>query len=219
MSSPSNPTGAVLDRAAIARFAAECREREVVLCFDAAYGELSGPRAPTLALPTVGTAGVVELHSLSKSMSLAGWRVGFAVGDAEIIDGLARVKSYSDAGVPTPLQHAVAHLLPVCDALFDHTREQIAVQQRLLRAALAPLGRPIFDTDAGLFCWLAAGRPGAELARACLAEGVVLAPGAMFGPGGADCVRLSATIPPDRMSDLAERLARVLGGHVDSRGG
>lgn len=210
VSSPANPTGAVLDRADIERFTAACRERDAVLCFDAAYAELSGTGDPILPIPTVGRRGVVELHSLSKSLSLAGWRVGFAVGDPDIIDGLARVKAFSDSGVPTPQQHAVRHLLPICDGILDRTRRQIAELHALLRAQLATLGRELFETRAGLFCWLRPGRPGSEFARACLNEGVVLAPGAMFGPGGVDCVRFSATLPADRMAELADRLRRVL---------
>jgi len=210
VSSPANPTGAVLDRADIERFATECRERDVVLCFDAAYAELSGTGVPILAIPGVGRRGVVELHSLSKSLSLAGWRVGFAVGDPDIIDGLARVKAFCDSGVPTPQQHALRHLLPICDGILDRTRQQIADLQQALRAQLAGLGREIFDTRAGLFCWLKPGRPGTEFARACLNEGVVLVPGAVFGAGGADCVRISATLSADRMAELAERLRRVL---------
>lgn len=210
VSSPSNPTGAVLGRADLERFAAQCRERDAVLCFDAAYAELSGRQAPILAIPTVGTQGVVELHSMSKSLSLAGWRVGFAVGDAELIDGLARVKSVCDSGVPTPQQHALRHLLPICDPILDRTRQQIAGLQQVMRAELAGLGKDLFETDAGLFCWLRPGRPGVEVARACLDEGVVLVPGAVFGPGGADYVRLSATLPAERMAELAARLRRVL---------
>lgn len=210
VSSPSNPTGAVLDRADLERFAAACREREVALCFDAAYAELSGAAAPTLAIPTVGKRGVVELHSMSKSLSLAGWRVGFAVGDPDLIDGLARVKAFIDSGVPTPMQHAIRHLLPICDGILDRTRRQIAEIQQAMRAQLATLGQPIFDTPAGLFCWLKPGRPGLEVARAALGEGVVLVPGTVFGPGGADHVRLSATLPVERMAELAERLRRIL---------
>jgi len=210
VSSPANPTSAVLDRADIERFAAECRERDVALCFDAAYAELSGTGAPILAIPTVGKRGVVELHSLSKSLSLAGWRVGFAVGDPELIDGLARIKSFCDSGVPAPQQHAVHHLLPICDGILDRTRRQIADLQDVMRAQLATLGREIFETRAGLFCWLKPGRPGTEFARAALNEGVVLVPGAQFGPGGVDCVRISATLSADRMAELAERLRRIL---------
>lgn len=210
VSSPANPTGAFLESADIERFAAQCREREVVLCFDAAYAELSGAGAPVLALPTVGRRGVVELHSLSKSLSLAGWRVGFAVGDPDIIDGLARLKSYSDAGVPSPQQHAVRHLLPMCDGILDRTRRQIADLHEVLRTQLATLGCELFETRAGLFCWLRPRRPGIEFTRACLNEGVVIAPGAMFGPGGADCVRISATLPADRIPELTERLRRLL---------
>lgn len=210
VSSPSNPTSAVLDRADIERFAAQCRERDVVLCFDAAYAELSGTGAPTLAIPTVGCHGVVEFHSLSKSLALAGWRVGFAVGDPEILDGLARIKSFCDSGVPSPQQHAMRHLLPVCDDFIDRTRQQIAGLQEAMRAQLATLGIDIFETRAGLFCWVKPGRPGTEFTRACLNEGVVLVPGAVFGQAGADCVRLSATLPADRMSELADRLRRVL---------
>jgi aspartate/methionine/tyrosine aminotransferase len=153
---------------------------------------------------------VVEFHSLSKSLSLAGWRVGFAVGDPDIIDGLARVKAFCDAGVPSPQQRALVHLLPVCDELFDHTRLHFADQQRALRAALAPLALELFESDAGMFCWLRPGRPGVEFARACMAAGVVLVPGQVFGPGGADCARISATLPQERMGELAGRLGRIL---------
>jgi len=211
VSSPANPTSAVLDRDTISRFAAHCRERDVVLCFDAAYAELSGGGAPTLAIPIIGKSGVVEFHSLSKSLSLAGWRVGFAVGDPDIIEGLARVKAFCDAGVPSPQQGALAHLLPVCDELLDRTRQHFAAQQRALRAALEPLALEMFESNAGMFCWLRPGRPGVEFARACLVEGVVLVPGQVFGPGGADCVRISATLPQKRMGELADRLAGILG--------
>lgn len=207
----SNPTGAVLSKAALSKLVKSARAQEAVLCVDAAYAEIGGSTPTLLALPEFGVKGIVELHSFSKCLSLAGWRIGFAVGDPEIIDVLRYHKSFFDAGLPSPLQEAMAEILPKCDELLNQTRITCISMQRRLRKTIDGLGLDIFDTDAGLFCWSRLpGSTGKQLAAACMEQHLSVVPGIIFGDSGADYIRMRITNDASRDDELRRRLAEAI---------
>jgi aspartate/methionine/tyrosine aminotransferase len=212
IASPNNPTGAVLPAATVDALVAAARARRIAVCFDAAYVELRGSQEVALPLRSCGADGVIELHSMSKTFALAGWRIGFAVGDPALVDALARIKSFIDAGVPLLVQRAAAALLPACDGYVVALREHFLARQRALRAALDGTGLELFDTDAAMFCWVRlAGHDGAALTAALVEEGVLAVPGGSFGAAGAACVRLSVAVGDDRLQELRGRVLRAVG--------
>ncbi len=215
--SVSNPTGAVLDKDSLADLVANARRTEAVLCVDAAYAELGGSKPTELALPTHGTDGLIELHSFSKSLAIAGWRVGFAVGDEDILEALRYHKSFFDAGLPSPIQAAMAEILPKCDALLDETRAACVAMQQRLRALIGGLGLEVFDTDAGLFCWARLpGVSGKELAAACMEQHLSVVPGFIFGDAGSDFIRMRIIKDDSLDTELRRRLAAAI-EHVSHR--
>ncbi len=213
LSSPCNPTGAVLDEANVRRLVGECEERGLVLAFDAAYLELhgAGPR-PALPLRLFPQAQhVVELHSFSKCLRVPSWRVGFAAGPRTLIGPMSHMKSVMSCGVPVPIQAALTSVLGQCHSDIEQGRSLIAEQQRAFREALHDLPIEMFPTKASLFCWtrFEAAR-GQDVCAAALEQGLMLLPGTSFGSGGDRCVRMSTGVPPEELPEIRARLSRVI---------
>lgn len=220
--SPANPTGAIVDATTLDGLVSAARARAAVFCFDAAYVELRGT-APAVPLPIArcGIDGVVELHSLSKTFAIPGWRIAFAVGDRAVIAALKRIKSFVDSGVPGPMQDAVARALPMAVPAIDGARAAFIERHRRFRemagAAVPDRLLELFPSDAGMFAWArvrgtsAKPRPSGELLAAALeAEGLVVVPGSAFGEAGADCVRMTVSVPPERLAEVGARLGRAI---------
>lgn len=210
--SPANPTGAVVDEATLRRLMDECRQRQIVLAFDAAYIELPGTTGrvphPLGIDPTHPTA--VEIHTFSKSLRVAGWRIAFAVGAPEVLGGLGRMKSFVDAGVPLPQQLAIAKALDHCDAAIDEGARIYIERQRAFRKMLEGLPLEIFGSDATLFVWARLpGGDGERFAQAAAEQGVLLMPGKTFGPGGTSCIRMAVNVGDDALLELRGRLERA----------
>ncbi len=211
--SPSNPTGAVFGATALTAVVEACRRQRTVLCFDAAYVEIRGTAEPAvLPIPLVGSEGVVELHSLSKSFSLAGWRIGYAIGDPDIIGGLARIKSVVDSGMPVPQQLALTELLgSVTDEMLARVRNHYIKRQRDFRAVLEGMPLDVFPSDASMFCWTRArSGSGTEVCKKLVEHGVLAIPGIAFGSGGERCIRFSTAVSESILPELRGRLEAAL---------
>ena len=211
VSSPANPTGAVFGGDNLAAFIEESRKRRIVLAYDAAYAELSGTKSPVMPLRAHGTDMIIELHSLSKSHSLASWRIGFAVGSAELLGPLARMKSFQDGGVPGPIQTAVANLLPHCDDFVDMHRRALHEQHFAMRQTLDGLPLELFPSPGGMFAWIrTANMDGQAFAAKLMKEGVLVVPGEVFGPGGARCLRVNVSVAPEKLPEVRRRFEIAL---------
>ncbi|HEX7337969.1 MAG TPA: aminotransferase class I/II-fold pyridoxal phosphate-dependent enzyme [Gemmatimonadales bacterium] len=214
---PNNPTAAVAPSAYLERTVAVCRTHGILLAYDNAYCDLTfdGYRAPSI-FETAGARDVaLEFFSLSKSYSMTGWRLGFAVGRPELIGALTRVKSYVDTGPFLAVQKAGAAALDRAEELVAPIRAEL---QRRRDAAVAALGKAGFEVtppQAAMYLWvpLPAGVPSATFARRALEElGVVVLPGSGFGPAGEGFFRIALTVGPDRLRMAAERLGSALEG-------
>lgn len=214
---PNNPTAAVAPSAYLERTVAVCRAHGILLAYDNAYCDLTfdGYRAPSI-FETAGARDVaLEFFSLSKSYSMTGWRLGFAVGRPELIGALTRVKSYVDTGPFLAVQKAGAAALDRGEELVAPIRAEL---QRRRDAAVAALGKAGFEVaspKAAMYLWvpLPAGVPSATFARRALEElGVVVLPGSGFGPAGEGFFRIALTVGPDRLRMAAERLGSALEG-------
>jgi LL-diaminopimelate aminotransferase len=212
---PNNPTGAVADVDFFARLGDWGAARGVPICHDNAYAELTydGLVAPSfLAAPGAREAGI-EIYSLSKSLSLPGWRMAFAVGNAELLGRLRTLKTNVDSGMWLALQHAAIRAVELIPSFTAGLRELYGRRRDVLCDGLARMGMEFVRPRGALYVWVRVPGGGGSVAFAeRLLEGaaVVVGPGAAYGPTSDGYVRLSLTAPEDRLAEAVERIARVL---------
>jgi LL-diaminopimelate aminotransferase len=208
---PNNPTGAVAGLDFFERAVAFARRHDLAVCHDGPYSEVAfdGYR-PVSFLQAPGAREVgVEFHSLSKTYNMTGWRIGMAVGNAAMIDALMRVKSNLDSGVPQAIQRmAIAALEGPQDCIEEHNAVYQRRRDRLVEA-LRALGLSVQPPRASLYVWarVPKGYTSMEFATRLLDDvGVVVTPGVGYGAAGEGYVRLSLTIPDDRLEEGLGRL-------------
>jgi len=212
---PNNPTAAVAELEFFKQVVAFAKKYDIAVCHDGPYTEVAfdGYR-PVSFLEAAGAreAGV-EFHSLSKSYNMTGWRVGMVVGNAGIIDALRRVKSNLDSGIPQAIQHAAIEALTgPQDCVSEHNAIYQRRRDRLLQT-LSQIGLKAKPPRASLYIWARVpdGYTSLEFATSLLEEaGVVVTPGTSYGKHGEGYIRLSLTIPDER---LEEALARLTAWH------
>ncbi len=215
---PNNPTGAVADLAFYERAVAWAKQYDVVIAHDLAYSEVTydGYVAPSI-LEVPGAKDVaIEFNSLSKSFNMTGWRIGMAVGNPTLIDALRRVKSNLDSGVPQAVQEmAITALDGGPEAIESHNATYVRRRDRAIEV-LRALGLHVDPPKASLYVWarLPEGeRSSADYAaRLVDATGVVVTPGVSYGPAGEGYIRLSMTIPDDRVEEGLRRLSAFARG-------
>jgi LL-diaminopimelate aminotransferase len=208
---PNNPTGAVADIEFFERSVTYARKNGLAILHDGPYSEVAydGYR-PVSFLQAEGAKDAgIEFHSLSKSYNMTGWRIGMAVGNAKIIDALMRVKSNIDSGIPQAIQQmAIAALDGPQDVIGEHN----AVYQRRrdrLAEALTRLGLKLRAPKASLYLWarVPSEVTSVQYATRLLDEaGIVVTPGNGYGLGGEGYIRLSLTLPDDRIEEAVRRM-------------
>jgi succinyldiaminopimelate transaminase len=210
VNSPSNPTGRVLSAGQLRDAVDWARSRGCVLASDECYIELGWSASPVSVLhPSVCEAhdGVLAVFSLSKRSNLAGYRAGFAVGDPSLISALLLVRKQAGMMVPGPVQAAMTAALSD-DAHAREQRARYGARRDILAAGLTAAGFRIDHSEAGLYLWAA--RPGLDCWAACellAAEcGILVAPGAMYGPSGAGHIRVAFTATDERVAAAGQRL-------------
>jgi LL-diaminopimelate aminotransferase len=215
---PNNPTGAVADLAFFERAVAWAKQHDVVIAHDLAYSEVTydGYVAPSIFEVPGARDIAIEFNSLSKSFNMTGWRIGMAVGNATLVDALRRVKSNLDSGVPQAVQEmAITALDGPGDAVIAHNDIYRRRRDRAVEV-LRALGLRVDPPKASLYVWarLPEGeRSSAEYAgRLVEATGVVVTPGVSYGPAGEGYIRLSLTIPDERVEEGLRRLAAFARG-------
>jgi aspartate/methionine/tyrosine aminotransferase len=210
--SPSNPTGGLGDLGAEAAWG---RAHGVPVFSDECYAEFTWDGAPRSVLQH-GRDGVVAVHSLSKRSNLAGVRVGFYAGDAELVEFLRAVRQHAGLMVPGPAQAAgVAALAD--DAHVEVQRARYRERLVYLGGALGGYGCPVMPPEGGFYLWVpvpADRWPDAWAMAEGLATdgGILVSPGDLYGEGGAGHVRVALVQPMERLALVGERLARVSHG-------
>lgn len=229
LSFPHNPTTHVASTACFQRIVQLAHEYRVMILHDFAYAEVvfDGYRPPSLLQVPGAMEVAIEFTSLSKSHSMAGWRVGFACGNRSMIQALARMKSYLDYGIPTPIQiGAIEALRGPQTCVAEHAATYEARRDRLIEG----LGRPgagqwlIEKPKATMFVWAripASHRDMGSLAfsKLLLREAdVAVSPGIGFGQAGEGYVRFSLIENEHRIRQAVRNIRRVLerGGEVDA---
>jgi len=215
---PNNPTGATAPLSFYADAVAFCREHNILLVNDAAYSEVYyDPRhRPASVLQVPGAKDItIELHSLSKSFNMTGWRIGFAVGSPEAIATLNRLKSNLDSKQFPAVSLAAAHALLHGDnqATLDLYRRR----RDILCDGLNALGWKVKKPDATLYVWarVPEGHTSVTFARLLLEEaGVLVIPGLGYGEYGDRYVRMSLTVMGDKNGERLEEAVRRIGEMV-----
>ncbi|MCA9848140.1 MAG: LL-diaminopimelate aminotransferase [Dehalococcoidia bacterium] len=215
---PNNPTGAIADLAFFEKAVAWAKAHDVAIAHDLAYADVSydGYR-PQSILEVDGARDVaIEFNSLSKAFNMTGWRVGMAVGNAELINALTRVKTNMDSGIPQAIQ---AMAMAALDGPLDSVEEHNAIYTRRRDRAievLRELGLRVEPPKASLYIWarLPEGeRSSADFAGRLIDQtGVVVTPGMSYGEAGEGYIRISLTTPDDRLNEALDRLAKFARG-------
>lgn len=218
VSFPHNPTGTCVDLTFFERLVAFAREHEAVLVHDFAYADIvfDGYRAPSV-LQVPGAADVaVEFVSLSKGYGMAGWRVGFCVGNAQVIAGLTRLKSYLDYGVFQPIQIAAIIALNECDDVPPVMATAYGRRRDALCDGLERAGWHVPRPKGTMFVWAPIperfARLGSlEFSKLLLREAkVAVAPGVGFGPSGDGSVRFALVENEERIRQATRGIRRAL---------
>jgi LL-diaminopimelate aminotransferase len=211
---PNNPTGAVADLDFFERAVSFAKQHDIAICHDGPYSEVAYDEyVPVSFLQTKGAMDLgIEFHSLSKSYNMTGWRIGMAVGNPSIIDALMRVKSNIDSGQSQAIQRmAIAALNGPQDCIDEHNTIYQRRRDRVVEA-LRKLGLHVTPPKASLYVWakVPAGMTSAQFAERLLDEAaVIVTPGNGYGEHGEGYVRLSLTLPDDRVDEGLRRIAAV----------
>jgi LL-diaminopimelate aminotransferase len=211
---PSNPTAATAPREFFEDVVAFARKYEILLVHDLCYAELAfDGYHPTSLLEIPGAKEIgVEFHTLSKTYNMAGWRVGFVVGNRHIIQGLRTLKTNLDYGIFAALQTAAETALQLPDVYLHEVQARYRTRRDFLIDGLAKLGWTLPKTRATMYLWVPCppGISSTDFALSVLQEtGVVLTPGNAFGAGGEGYVRISLIAECDRLQVALDRLQQA----------
>jgi len=209
LNSPSNPTGQVLPVSHLRKVVGWARERGVVVVSDECYLTLGWETEPVSVLhPSVSGGsleGLLAVHSLSKSSSLAGYRAGYVAGDPALIARLLAVRKHAGMIVPHPVQAAMTAAL-TDDEHVAAQRARFGARRAVLRSALQDAGFRIDLSEAGLYLWATNGENAWTTVDQLAAKGILVAPGTFYGPTGGEHVRVALTATDERVAAAAERL-------------
>jgi LL-diaminopimelate aminotransferase len=208
---PSNPTAATAPRSFYEEAVAFARHYEIMLVHDLCYAELAfDGYQPTSLLEIPGAQEFsVEFHTLSKTYNMAGWRVGFVVGNRDIIQGLRTLKTNLDYGIFAALQTAAETALQLSDDYLVEVQDRYRTRRDFLIEGLSKLGWTVAKTKATMYLWVACppGMGSTDFALAVMERtGVVLTPGNAFGKGGEGYVRISLIADLERLGEALRRL-------------
>ncbi len=214
---PNNPTGAVAPRAFYEKLVKWAARHKILIASDLAYSEVYfGKEKPLSIFEVPGAREVaIEFHSLSKTVNMTGWRIGFAVGCPEAVAALLRVKSNIDSGVFTAIQAASIEALKQSFAFSKRTNAMYRRRRDLLVGGLKKLGFPVKPNQASFYVFTGLPRGARDSTAFCreLLEktGIVATPGVGFGAPGEGYARFTLTVAEPQ---IREALARMKSHHL-----
>jgi len=210
---PNNPTGATADLDFFEQAAHFAQEHDLAVCHDAPYTEVffDGRKPPSfLQVPGAKEVGV-EFHSLSKTYHMTGWRIGMAVGNAEMVDALFRVKSNLDSGIPQAIQRAAIEALHGSqDCITEHNAILQQRRDKMIKV-LNEIGLKARIPEAAFYIWakVPQGYTSIEFTKKLLDEaGIAVTPGIGYGREGEGYIRLSLTLADERLEEGINRLSK-----------
>jgi LL-diaminopimelate aminotransferase len=211
---PNNPTSATADKEFFKRVVDFAQEHGIIVCHDAAYSEIYyDGRRPASFLEADGAKEVgIEFHSLSKTFNMTGWRIGFAVGNAQVLAALGKVKSNLDSGVFQAIQEAGITALQSGERLVDGIRAIYQVRRDVLLSGLERVGLEVEPLHAAFYVWITVptGFTSASFTAHLLEHaGIVTTPGNGFGEAGEGYIRMTLCTSKERLAEAVERIEKV----------
>ncbi len=215
---PSNPTGHIADLDFYQQIVDIAKQHGIIILSDLAYSEIYFTEKPPSIFQIQGAKDVaVETISLSKTYSMAGWRMGFAVGAKHLIHALARVKSYLDYGAFTPIQVAACAALDGPQSCVDDARQIYKARRDVMIESFGRAGWDIPPPAASMFAWAPLPEKftalgSLEFSKQLMIEaGVAVSPGVGFGTGGEGYVRMALVENEQRIRQAARNIKGFLG--------
>ncbi len=211
---PNNPTAATVDKKCLQEVVEFAKDNDIILCYDNAYSEITYDdySAPSI-LEIDGAMDIaIEFHSLSKTFNMTGDRIGFAVGNKQLITGLTKVKSQIDSGPPVYTQKVAVKALSAYTSrempVFLKKNNQILQKRRdLLVDGLGKIGYKCDKPKATFYVWVNCKGDSMEFTTKLLEAGVAVTPGIGFGKYGEGYVRITFTQPKERIIEACERIS------------
>jgi LL-diaminopimelate aminotransferase len=211
---PNNPTGATAEKSFFQSACDFARQHDLIICHDAAYTEMGfdGYR-PMSFLEVPGAKDIgIEFHSLSKTYNMTGWRLGFAVGNAQIVNGLGQIKSNIDSGAFNAIQLAGIAALESDQSCVVEMQKIYQDRRDTLIAGLKKIGLAPEMPKATFYVWCP-GPPGyksKDFTKLLLSEaGIVTTPGSGFGDPGEGYIRMALTVNKERIEEAVSRIGKI----------
>ena len=219
---PGNPTAEVVDLDFYKEVVSYCKKNDILILSDLAYAEIyyDSDNPPPSILQVGGAKDIaVEFTSLSKTYSMPGWRMGFAVGNERLISALTRIKSYLDYGAFTPIQVAASAALDSPDSVIQEIRDVYKHRRDVLIDAFDRVGWHVPAPEATMFAWAPIPEPlkklgSLEFSKLLLQEAdIAVSPGIGFGEYGDTHVRIALVENEQRIRQAARNLKKFLDKH------
>lgn len=212
---PNNPTSAVASRDFYKKVIDFAAQNNIIVCHDAAYSEIYyDNKKPLSFLQIPGAKDVgIEFHSLSKTYNMTGWRIGFAVGNANVLFGLGKIKTNLDSGVFQAIQEASIEALNTKETVLENIRDTFQGRRDILYNGLKTLGFELQKPKATFYLWtkVPKGFTSSSFVTHLLENtGVLGTPGNGFGAPGEGYIRFALTVSAKRMKEAVERIGKAL---------
>jgi LL-diaminopimelate aminotransferase len=212
---PNNPTSAVAGRNFYKEVIDFAAKNNILICHDAAYSEIYyDNKKPLSFLQIPGAKDVgIEFHSLSKTYNMTGWRIGFAVGNANALYGLGKIKTNLDSGVFQAIQEASIEALKTEEPVLENIRDIYQERRDVLYNGLKALGFELRKPGATFYLWtkVPEGFTSSGFVTHLLENtGVLGTPGNGFGAPGEGYIRFALTVPSKRMKEAVERIRKII---------
>jgi len=212
---PNNPTSAVAGRDFYKDVIDFAAKNNIIVCHDAAYSEIYyDNRKPLSFLQIPGAKDVgIEFHSLSKTYNMTGWRIGFAVGNANVLSGLGKIKTNLDSGVFQAIQEASIEALKTKEPVLENIRDIYQERRDVLYNGLKAIGFELKKPMATFYLWtkVPKGFTSSGFVTHLLENtGVLGTPGNGFGAPGEGYIRFALTVSAKRMKEAVERIGRII---------
>ena len=214
LNSPNNPTSVIMTKDYFKRAVEFAQDNQIIICHDAAYSEIyyDGQR-PASFMEVEGAKDVgVEFHSLSKTYNMTGWRIGFVVGNKDVLAGLGKVKSNLDSGCFEAVQEAGITALGLDDSVTDGIRMIYQERRDTLIPGLKQLGLEVDAPPAAFYIWVTVpkGYTSTSFTAHLLEKaGIVTTPGNGFGAPGEGYIRMTVCTTKERLAEAVERIKKV----------
>jgi LL-diaminopimelate aminotransferase len=211
---PNNPTSFIAPLNFFKEVINIALKYNIIVCHDASYTEIYYDKRPLSFMQIPGAKDIgIEFHSLSKTYNMTGWRIGFAVGNKDVLASLGKVKTNLDSGVFQAIQEAAIVALGMNDGILSNIRETYRKRRDILYNGLRKLGVHLFKPTATFYIWVKVPshfNSMSFITHMLNKAGVLATPGNGFGDAGEGYVRFALTAPSERIEEAVDRIQKIL---------